>query len=87
MSAVHNYDSTQSKQLINASTSSDDLRAKLAEKHGADNVFNTVEATDKFAFEAFMAPFALVKRKSDGARGTLEFTHSPRYYFDFKETK
>jgi hypothetical protein len=32
----------------------------------------------------FAAPFVVVRRKSDGVKGTLEFTHSPRVYFDFK---
>lgn len=30
-----------------------------------------------------MAPFVVVRRKSDGAKGSLEFTHSPRWYFNF----
>jgi hypothetical protein len=30
-----------------------------------------------------MAPFVIVTRKSDGAKGSLEFTHNPRFYFNF----
>ena len=30
-----------------------------------------------------MAPFVAVRRKSDGAKGSMEFTHSPRFYFNF----
>jgi hypothetical protein len=33
----------------------------------------------------FAAPFCAVRRKADGATGTLEFLHSPRIYFDFAE--
>ena len=33
----------------------------------------------------FSAPFVVVTRKSDGKRGSLEFTHSPRFYFGFRE--
>lgn len=42
-----------------------------------------------FEVIAFAAPFVVVARKSDGAKGTLEFGHRPRVYFDFKpeETK
>jgi hypothetical protein len=29
----------------------------------------------------FAAPFVVVRRRADGVRGTLEFTHSPRVYF------
>lgn len=37
-------------------------------------------------FEAlgFCAPFIVVKRRSDGIKGLLEFTHNPRVYFDFR---
>lgn len=33
----------------------------------------------------FNAPFVLVIRRADGTMGTLEFTHSPRVYFNFQE--
>lgn len=29
-----------------------------------------------------MAPFAVVRRKSDNQRGSLEFQHDPRFYFN-----
>lgn len=45
--------------------------------------WDTGEATGLFRFIAFAAPFVLVERRSDGQRGTLEFTHSPRRYFNF----
>ena len=32
----------------------------------------------------FAAPFVVVKRRSDGAVGSLEFTHSPHVYFAFR---
>jgi hypothetical protein len=37
-------------------------------------------------FEAigFMAPFIVVRRRSDGVKGSLEFTHSPRVYFNWR---
>lgn len=38
-----------------------------------------------FEVQGFSAPFVAVKRHSDGAEGTLEFRHSPRIYFGFKE--
>jgi len=39
------------------------------------------------AFEVveWLAPFVRVKRKSDGAVGTLMFQPQPRYYFAFKQ--
>lgn len=39
----------------------------------------------EFSVEAFAAPFVVVKRKSDGATGTLQFGRvgDTRYYFAF----
>lgn len=33
---------------------------------------------------SFLAPFVSVRRKADGVKGTMEFTHSPRWYFNFE---
>lgn len=32
----------------------------------------------------FMAPYVVVIRKHDGVKGSLEFRHSPRVYFNFQ---
>ena len=40
----------------------------------------------EFEVLAFLAPFVVVRRKSDGVRGTLTFRHAPRVYFDFEPT-
>jgi len=47
--------------------------------------WSTAEMQQEFELIGFAAPYVVVKRKSDGQKGTLEFTHSPRVYFDFKE--
>lgn len=44
-------------------------------------IWTTTSMQAEFTVEAFAAPFVLVKRKSDGVRGTLQFTHVPRFYF------
>ncbi len=31
-----------------------------------------------------LAPYVVVRRKSDGQKGSLEFQHHPRYYFRFQ---
>jgi hypothetical protein len=33
---------------------------------------------------SFAAAFVVVRRKSDGKLGSLEFTHHPRVYFGFE---
>ena len=49
-------------------------------------LWDTQELQDEFNVLGFAAPFVVVVRKSDGVRGTLTFTHSPRVYFDFTPT-
>lgn len=58
-------------------------RAKLEAQYGIMNVYSTDEVRELFTVEGFSAPFVVVTRKSDGVRGSLEFTHSPRLYFNF----
>ena len=43
----------------------------------------TSEMTAAYAVDSFCAPVVFVKRRADGVRGTLQFTHMPRYYFNF----
>jgi hypothetical protein len=41
-------------------------------------------SSEEFSVVGFAAPFVVVRRKSDGVKGTLGFTHSPRVYFNFE---
>ena len=45
--------------------------------------WNTVQLQEEFTVHSFAAPFVFVTRRKDGVKGTLQFTHSPRMYFDF----
>jgi len=47
--------------------------------------WDTAALQRDFTVQAFAAPLVVVVRKDDGVRGTLEFTHSPRVYFNFEE--
>jgi hypothetical protein len=58
-------------------------RARLVAIYGADNVFNTQEMSAKYEVIGFMAPFCVVKDKATGKKGSLEFQHDPRFYFNF----
>jgi len=49
----------------------------------ANDRMTTAEMSELFTVHSFMAPFVIVTRKADGVKGTLEFTHSPRFYFGF----
>ena len=48
-------------------------------------VMDTSAVNMKYQVISFMAPYVLVVRLSDGKRGTLKFTHLPRWYHSFEE--
>lgn len=70
------------RALVSEINSRKSDRQILEEKYG--QVWDTNEVTRDFEVTGFMAPFVVVKRRSDGQLGTLTFQHSPRYYFGFK---
>ena len=45
--------------------------------------WTTDELRAEFDVGGFLAPFVVVRRKVDGVEGTMEFTHQPRWYFNF----
>ena len=47
-------------------------------------LWDTEELQRDFEVLGFSAPFVVVRRKSDGQKGTMEFTHQPRWYYDFR---
>lgn len=49
----------------------------------AEGKIDTAQLREQYEVHSFLAPFILCTRKSDGVRGTMEFTHSPRWYFNF----
>jgi hypothetical protein len=57
-------------------------REALEAEHG--QVWNTQELGENFDILGFAAPLVVVRRRSDGVRGSLFFQHSPRYYFSFR---
>lgn len=46
-------------------------------------LWDSDELSEEFEVQGFMAPYVVVRRRADGVRGTLTFTHMPRVYFDF----
>lgn len=63
---------------INATPGS---REALEAEHG--QVWDTDQLRQEFEVVGFMAPLVVVRRKSDGQKGSLEFQHQPRFYFNF----
>ena len=63
------------------------MPAELAARVAAgEAVWDTDAMRAEFDVIGFLAPFVVVVRKSDGAKGSLSFTHSPRYYFGWEAT-
>lgn len=60
-------------------------RSQLEKRFGV--VWDTDQLRADFDVHGFSAPFVVVTRKRDGVKGSLEFTHSPRFYFNFVEDK
>lgn len=63
---------------INAESGS---RERLESEYG--RTWDTEQLTKDFEVIGFMAPFVVVRRKADGVKGSLEFQHMPRFYFNF----
>jgi len=55
------------------------------DKNQEKTTWTTEELRTNFEVLSFLAPFVVVKRKVDGVKGTMQFNHSPRVYFDFEE--
>ena len=56
-------------------------RKRLEARYGP--VWDTEQLSAEFEVVGFIAPYAVVRRKSDGRKGSLEFQHHPRLYFNF----
>lgn len=67
------------KAMVQVGQPAIDLAADEGQK------WTTAQLQQDFTVVGFAAPYVVVVRKSDGKRGTLEFTHSPRYYFGWQE--
>ena len=57
-------------------------REALEARHG--RVWDTQELTRDYEVLGFAAPYVVVRRRADGLRGSLEFQHAPRFYFNFE---
>jgi hypothetical protein len=49
--------------------------------------WTTNELMEHFSVLGFLAPFVTVRRKVDGAHGTMMFDHMPRFYFNFTKDR
>jgi len=66
----------------NKPRTAEDVRKDLEASYG--QVYNTSELCETFEALGFAAPFVIVRRRSDNVKGSLEFTHGPRFYYNFR---
>ena len=71
------------REMVKEINAVEGSREYLEAKYG--KVWDTKELQKDFFVEGFLAPFVSVNRKSDNVKGTLEFQHSPRFYFNFSD--
>jgi|TARA_R110000751_G_C13658187_1_gene468835 hypothetical protein len=78
-------DSTEAirRKMVKEINAVEGSREFLEAQHG--QIWDTQEMQADFSVQGFMAPFIGVVRKSDGSKGSMEFQHAPRFYFNFKE--
>jgi hypothetical protein len=60
-------------------------RESLEAEYG--QVWDTEQLTQDFEVMGFLAPLVVVRRRADGVKGSLEFRHRPRLYFNFEPQK
>ena len=70
------------KQMLVEINAAPGSREFLEHKHG--QVWDTCQLSDDFEVIGFAAPLVVVRRKSDGQKGSLMFQQSPRFYFGFE---
>ena len=77
-------DSTENirREMVESINSQPNEREALEAEYG--QVWDTQELGRDFTVESFMAPFVVATQKSTGDKGTLMFSHSPRFYFNWR---
>ena len=70
--------------VVNGAVESQDQiaeRKRLEAQQG--QVWDASQLAHEYEVLGFMAPYVVVRRRSDGHKGSLEFQYSPRFYFNF----
>ena len=70
------------RQLLAEINARPGSREYLEAQHS--QVWSTSELSDDLEVIGFAAPLVVVRRKSDGQKGSLMFQASPRFYFGFE---
>jgi len=74
-------EATRRERLIEINSETTEREA-LGTRYG--QIWDTRDLARDFIVLGFSAPLVVVERKVDGVRGSLEFQHQPRFYFNFQ---
>jgi hypothetical protein len=76
------YRRARQAELNNAAAA----RAELEARYGKGNVWSSDELrASEYEVIGFMAPYVGLRHKTTGKKGSMEFQHSPRFYFNYQE--
>ena len=80
-------DATESarREMLGQINAEPGSREALEAEHG--QVWDTTQLGNDFDVIGFAAPLVVVRRKSDGQKGSLLFQARPRFYFGFDAHK
>jgi hypothetical protein len=78
----HDPTETPRREMIQEINAEPGSREALEKEHG--QAWDTEEMRRDFEALGFLAPFILVRRRSDGVKGSLAFQHNPRLYYNFQ---
>lgn len=79
------HDPTEAKRRQMVSDLDHNSRDRTALEAAYGDVWSGDQLREHFEVLGFGAPLCIVKRKSDGQKGSLMFQHRPRFYFQFQE--
>lgn len=77
---LEDYDDTEDARRALIGVLADTPHDELA----GEQTWDTDALQQEFEVLSFLAPFVLVRRRSDGVRGTVMFKSNPRVYFGFQ---
>jgi hypothetical protein len=78
------YDETENARRARQAELNTEAAAieELSRRYGT--IWNAEALRQEFEVLGFMAPFVVVRQKATGKKGSLEFQHSPRFYFNWQ---
>lgn len=78
------HDPTEMQRRIEVAQLNASPGSKEALQSRYGEVWDTQELQRDFEVLGFLSPYVVVRRRSDGAKGSLRFQHNPRFYFEFQ---